>query len=48
MIEQCQNRAIRPLQIHIGEETWIGERAIVMADVGSHRIVGAGTIVKNL
>jgi virginiamycin A acetyltransferase len=32
-------------QIHIGEETWIGEGAIVMADVGCHCIVGAGSIV---
>jgi virginiamycin A acetyltransferase len=29
----------------IGEETWIGEGAIVMADVEGHCIVGAGSIV---
>jgi acetyltransferase-like isoleucine patch superfamily enzyme len=32
-------------QTHIGEDTWIGEGAIVMADVESHCIVGAGSIV---
>jgi virginiamycin A acetyltransferase len=31
--------------IHIGENTWIGEGAIIMADVGSRCIVGAGSIV---
>jgi virginiamycin A acetyltransferase len=32
-------------QVHIGENTWIGEGAIIMADVGSRCIVGAGSIV---
>jgi virginiamycin A acetyltransferase len=32
-------------QINIGADSWIGEGAIVMADVESHSIVGAGTIV---
>jgi virginiamycin A acetyltransferase len=32
-------------QIHIGPDTWIGEGAIIMADVGSRCIVGAGSIV---
>jgi virginiamycin A acetyltransferase len=32
-------------QIHIGEESWIGEGAIIMADVERLCIVGAGSIV---
>ena len=32
-------------QIHIGDETWIGEGTIVMADVESRCVVGAGSIV---
>jgi acetyltransferase-like isoleucine patch superfamily enzyme len=32
-------------QIHIGPDAWIGEGAIVMADVEGHCIVGAGSIV---
>ena len=35
---------IRPC-VRIGEETWIGEGAIVMADVGSRCIIGAGSVV---
>src|SRR5262249_43879911 len=34
-------------QIHIGEETWLGEGAILMADVGSRCIVAAGSVVAN-
>jgi acetyltransferase-like isoleucine patch superfamily enzyme len=29
----------------IGEDFWIGNGAIVMADVGSHAVVGAGSVV---
>lgn len=32
-------------RISIGQDTWIGDRAIVMADVGEHCIVGAGSVV---
>lgn len=32
-------------QIRIGNDTWIGEGAIIMADVERHCIVGAGSIV---
>ncbi len=32
-------------RIHIECDTWIGDRAIVMADVGRHCIVGAGAVV---
>jgi virginiamycin A acetyltransferase len=32
-------------QVHIGQHTWIGEGAIIMADVESRCIVGAGSVV---
>ena len=32
-------------RITIGEDTWIGDKAIVMADVGKHCVVGAGAVV---
>lgn len=32
-------------RIHIGNDTWIGERAVVLADVGSHCVIGAGALV---
>ena len=32
-------------RITIGQDTWIGDRAIVMADVGKHCVVGAGAVV---
>ncbi|MDO4582628.1 MAG: acyltransferase [Planctomycetia bacterium] len=32
-------------RIHIGKDTWIGERAIVLADVGEHCVIGAGALV---
>jgi acetyltransferase-like isoleucine patch superfamily enzyme len=31
--------------IHIGDDTWIGAGAIVLADVGAHCVVGAGSVV---
>jgi acetyltransferase-like isoleucine patch superfamily enzyme len=31
--------------ITIGEDSWIGERAVVSADVGKHCVVGAGAVV---
>lgn len=31
--------------VTIGTDTWIGDRAIVMADVGKHCVIGAGSIV---
>src|SRR5205823_3105857 len=33
------------LRTHIGADTWIGEAAIVMADIGARCIVGAGSLV---
>jgi virginiamycin A acetyltransferase len=32
-------------RVTIGRDTWIGDRAIVMADVGRHCVVGAGSVV---
>lgn len=32
-------------RITIGEDSWIGERAIVMANIGRHCVVGAGAVV---
>ncbi len=31
--------------IHIGEDTWLGSGAVILADVGSHCIVAAGAVV---
>src|SRR5262245_6778306 len=33
--------------VTIGQNTWIGDRAVVMANVGKHCIVGAGAVVTN-
>jgi virginiamycin A acetyltransferase len=32
-------------RITIGRDTWIGDRAVVMANVGQHCVVGAGSVV---
>ncbi|MFP6659455.1 MAG: acyltransferase, partial [Pirellulales bacterium] len=32
-------------RVTIGRDSWIGERAVVMADVGKHCVVGAGAVV---
>jgi acetyltransferase-like isoleucine patch superfamily enzyme len=32
-------------RITIGEDTWIGDRAVVQADVGKHCVIGAGAVV---
>lgn len=32
-------------RVTIGRDSWVGERAVVMADVGDHCIVGAGSVV---
>ena len=31
--------------VRIGEGTWIGSAAVVMADVGRHCVIGAGSVV---
>jgi virginiamycin A acetyltransferase len=32
-------------RVSIGPDTWIGDRSVVMADVGAHCVVGAGSVV---
>jgi virginiamycin A acetyltransferase len=32
-------------RVAIGCDTWIGDRALVMADVGAHCVIGAGSVV---
>ncbi len=32
-------------RVTIGRDSWIGERAIVQADVGQHCVIGAGAVV---
>jgi acetyltransferase-like isoleucine patch superfamily enzyme len=32
-------------RVTIGEDTWLGDRALIMADVGAHCVIGAGSIV---
>ena len=34
-----------PTLVRIGEGSWIGSAAVIMADVGRHSIVGAGAVV---
>jgi acetyltransferase-like isoleucine patch superfamily enzyme len=34
-------------RVRIGARSWIGEGAIVLADVGEHSVVGAGAVVVN-
>src|SRR5436305_2666188 len=31
--------------VTIGRDSWIGDRAVVMADVGKHCVIGAGSVV---
>jgi virginiamycin A acetyltransferase len=32
-------------RVTIGRDTWVGDRAVVMADVGKHCVIGAGSVV---
>jgi acetyltransferase-like isoleucine patch superfamily enzyme len=32
-------------RVTIGRDTWIGDRAVVLADVGRHCVIGAGAVV---
>jgi len=32
-------------RVTIGRDTWIGDRALVLADVGQHCVIGAGSVV---
>jgi virginiamycin A acetyltransferase len=40
-----QQQPLTRERVHIGEGAWIGSAAVVMADVGAHTIVGAGSVV---
>jgi virginiamycin A acetyltransferase len=31
--------------VTIGRDSWVGDRAVVMADVGRHCVIGAGSVV---
>jgi acetyltransferase-like isoleucine patch superfamily enzyme len=32
-------------RVTIGRDTWVGDRAVVLADVGKHCVIGAGSVV---
>jgi acetyltransferase-like isoleucine patch superfamily enzyme len=32
-------------RVTVGRDSWVGERAVVMADVGRHCVIGAGAVV---
>jgi acetyltransferase-like isoleucine patch superfamily enzyme len=32
-------------RVTIGRDSWVGDRAIVLADVGKHCVIGAGSVV---
>jgi virginiamycin A acetyltransferase len=34
-------------RVTIGQDAWIGDRAVVLADVGKHCVIGAGAVVCN-
>lgn len=34
-------------RITIGQDTWIGDRAVVLANIGKHCVIGAGSVVCN-
>lgn len=33
------------LRVNVGRDTWIGDRSLVMASVGAHCVIGAGSVV---
>ena len=39
--EQVGSRTL----VRVGEGTWVGDAAIIMADVGAHCVIGAGSVV---
>jgi acetyltransferase-like isoleucine patch superfamily enzyme len=39
-----EQRGVWP-RVTIGRDTWIGDRAVVLADVGRHCVIGAGSVV---
>jgi acetyltransferase-like isoleucine patch superfamily enzyme len=32
-------------KVHIGRNAWIGNSAVIMADIGDHSVIGAGSVV---
>jgi virginiamycin A acetyltransferase len=34
-------------QVHIGRNVWIGNRSVIMADIGDNSVIGAGSVVLN-
>lgn len=34
-------------RVTVGQDSWIGDRAVVMADVGRHCVIGAGAVVSS-
>src|SRR3954466_5858030 len=32
-------------RVTIGRDTWVGDRAVIQADVGAHCVIGAGSVV---
>jgi acetyltransferase-like isoleucine patch superfamily enzyme len=40
-----QNQPGRFVQIRVGRNSWIGNSAVVMADVGEGAVIGAGSVV---
>ena len=43
--EPIRDQPITRTCVHVGEGSWIGSAAIVMADVGRHCVIGAGAVV---
>ena len=43
--EPIQNQPMNRRPVRIGSNSWIGSAAVIMADVGSDSIVGAGAVV---
>jgi acetyltransferase-like isoleucine patch superfamily enzyme len=33
------------VRVTVGRDTWVGDRAVVLADVGQHCVIGAGSVV---
>ena len=33
------------VRVTVGRDTWVGDRAVVLADVGKHCVIGAGSVV---
>jgi acetyltransferase-like isoleucine patch superfamily enzyme len=35
----------RWVRVTVGRDSWVGDRAVVLADIGKHCVVGAGSVV---